>query len=146
MSITREELAAQSPELLQQIQSEASAAGATAERERILGVEAHAMAGHEKLIATLKADGKTTPDQAAAQVLVAHRSALSAQAAALVIDAPAALPAKVDNGDAGGKKAPTQQEIGARATELMQAAMASGKHMSYATAATKAFNELSAQA
>lgn len=146
MSITREELAAQSPELLQQIQSEASAAGATAERERILGIESHAMAGHETLIATLKADGKTTPDQAAAQVLAAHRGALAAQAKSLVIDAPNPLPAKVDNPDAGGKKAPTQQEISARATELVLAAKASGQRMSYATAATKAQNELSAQA
>lgn len=147
MSITREELAAQSPELLQQIQSEASAAGATAERERILGIESHAMAGHEKLIATLKADGKTTPDQAAAQVLAAHRGALTAQATALVTEAPAPLPAKPNNAEAGGdKKAPTQQEISARATELVQAAKASGQHMSYATAATKAQNELSAQA
>lgn len=146
MSITREELAAQSPELLQQIQTEASAAGATAERERILGIESHAMAGHEKLIATLKADGKTTPDQAAAQVLAAHRGALAAQATALVTDAPNPLPAKPNNVDASEKKAPTQQEISARATELMQAAMASGQRLGYAAAATKAFNELSAQA
>lgn len=147
MSIkTREELAAESPELLQQIEATAHAAGATAERERILGIETHAMAGHEKLIATLKADGKTTPDQAAAQVLAAHRGALAAQATALVVDAPNPLPAKPSNADAGEKKAPTQQEISARATELMQAAMASGQRMSYATAATKAQNELLAQA
>lgn len=142
MSITREELAAQSPELLQQIQSEASAAGAAAERERILGVEAHAMAGHEKLIATLKADGKTTPDQAAAQVLAAHRGALAAQATALVIDAPAALPAKVNNADASDKKAPTQQEITARANELVSAAKASGGQLSFTAAATQAAKEL----
>jgi len=146
MSITREELAAQSPELLQQIQSEASAAGAAAERERILGVEAHSMAGHEKLIATLKADGKTTPDQAAAQVLAAHRGALAAQATALATEAPAPLPVKPNNAEASEKKAPTEQEISARAAELMQAAKASGQRMSHAAAATKAFNELSAQA
>ena len=63
------------PELLNTIEAGASAAGASAERARILGVEAHSMPGHEDLIASLKADGKTTPDRAAAAVLAAHRGA-----------------------------------------------------------------------
>jgi hypothetical protein len=49
------------------------AAGAKAERERILGIEAHAIAGHEKLIATCKADPDCTPDMAAGRILAAEK-------------------------------------------------------------------------
>lgn len=51
---------------------EGLAAGATAERARILGIEKIAMAGHEDLAATLKADGTTTPEQAAMKFLEAE--------------------------------------------------------------------------
>lgn len=51
----------------------ARAEGATAERERILGIEAQALPGHEKLVAGLKADGATTPEQAAVAILKAER-------------------------------------------------------------------------
>lgn len=47
--------------------------GATAERERIQGVLAHSMPGHEKLVEALAFDGKTSPDAAAAQVLKAEK-------------------------------------------------------------------------
>lgn len=50
------------------------AEGATAERGRILGIEALAMPGHEKLIADLKADGTTAPDQAAARIIAAEKA------------------------------------------------------------------------
>lgn len=45
------------------------AAGATAERARILGIQAHQVAGTEKIVAEMVGDGKTTPDQAAARIL-----------------------------------------------------------------------------
>lgn len=49
--------------------------GAAAERARILGIEALAMPGHEKLIADMKADGATTPEQAAVKLIQAEKQA-----------------------------------------------------------------------
>ena len=68
-----------------------TAEGATAERGRILGIEANALPGHDTLIAEMKADGTTTPEQAAVKVLNAERgkgdTAMQAIAAA-VADVP----------------------------------------------------------
>lgn len=50
------------------------AAGATAERERIQGVRAQAMPGHEALIESLAFDGKTTGPEAAVQILAAEKA------------------------------------------------------------------------
>ena len=47
--------------------------GAESERKRIEAVEAQSLVGHEALIAQLKADGKTTGEQAAVLVLGAER-------------------------------------------------------------------------
>jgi signal peptide peptidase SppA len=47
--------------------------GAALERARIQGVEAQCIPGHEALIATLKYDGKTSPGDAALQVLGADK-------------------------------------------------------------------------
>ena len=63
MSITREQLAAQAPELLAAVQAE----GASAERARILAVEGQLIPGHEALINTLKFDGQSGPGDAAPQ-------------------------------------------------------------------------------
>lgn len=52
---------------------EGKTAGATAERERIQAVEAAWMPGHEKLIADLKFDGKTTGGEAALAVIQAEK-------------------------------------------------------------------------
>jgi hypothetical protein len=49
------------------------AAGVIAERDRILGIEALGLKGHEKLVAELKADGKTSPAEAAIQILKAEK-------------------------------------------------------------------------
>lgn len=57
--------------------------GATAERERILGIEAIAAPGHEELIAKAKADGKTTPDQAAGAILRAEKETRGKQMTAV---------------------------------------------------------------
>jgi len=48
--------------------------GATAERDRIKGIESHATLGHEALIAEMKFDGKTTPDEAAGRILAAEKT------------------------------------------------------------------------
>lgn len=80
----RESILAAHPELAEAFRAE----GATAERARILGVESQAMPGHEALVATLKADGKTTPAEAAVQILAAERSKLGTMATNLAKDAP----------------------------------------------------------
>lgn len=49
--------------------AEGMAAGASSERTRILGIQAHQVPGTEKLVAEMVGDGKTTPDQAAARIL-----------------------------------------------------------------------------
>jgi signal peptide peptidase SppA len=102
MSITREDLQAQSPELLRAILAEGHAAGALAERERVLAVEGQALPGHEALIAKLKADGRTTGPEAALAVLNAERQLRATAAGSLAADAPApvasvAAPAVVPN-------------------------------------------------
>jgi len=79
MTITRDQLAADAPELLASLQAE----GAAAERARIQAVEAQALPGHAALIAALKFDGKTTGPEAAVAVLQAERSARGTAAAAL---------------------------------------------------------------
>lgn len=98
----RESILASHPEIADAFRAE----GATAERERILGIEAQAMPGHEKLIASLKADGKTTPADAAMQILSSEREKLGAMASRLSSDAPnpvqhAAAPVE-DELNAGG--------------------------------------------
>lgn len=68
------------------------AEGAATERQRILDVEAQILPGHEKLIATLKADGKTSGAEAAVQVLAAEKAKSAATLAALNDDAPKPAP------------------------------------------------------
>lgn len=75
------------------------AQGATAERDRILGIEAQAMPGHEDLIATLKADGKTSAGDAAVQILAAEKKKLGDTSRALHDDAPEAVKPPKDGGD-----------------------------------------------
>jgi signal peptide peptidase SppA len=68
-------------------------AAAKTERDRILAVEANAMPGHEKLIAELKADGKTTGPEAAQRILAAEKGKLAQVATDLKTDAPKPAPA-----------------------------------------------------
>ncbi len=84
MSITREQLQAEAPELITALQAE----GAASERERIRAVRAQAMPGHEALIEQLAFDGKTSGPEAAVQVLAAERQARASAAANLAADAP----------------------------------------------------------
>jgi capsid assembly protease len=122
--------------------SEGEQLGATNERARILGIEAHAMPGHEALIATLKADGKTNPDQAAAQVLVAEKGKLKTAAAALASDAPLPVPAAAEPASA---VKPQANDIAVRAGAIVTEAKAAGRDVSYAAAAAQAARELAAQ-
>lgn len=97
------DLKEQHPALFAQIETEnaaavaaassaASVSAAAAERDRINGVRATALPGHEKLVETLAFDGKTTPAEAALAVNAAHRASITAAAAAHDADAPKALP------------------------------------------------------
>lgn len=85
---TLSELTAANPTLIDTLRADAS----TTERGRILDVEAQLMPGHEALIATLKADGKTTGPEAAQQVLAAEKAVLGARAEQMKKDAPTAVP------------------------------------------------------
>lgn len=137
-AMDREELMASYPQLAQALIDEGRVAGAEAERARILGIEAHAMPGHEALIASLKADGATTPDQAAAKVLTAERGKLATMQTDLSADAPAALPAATDQ-QAPVKKGATV--IAERAKQLVAEASARGETLTYAKAAALASKE-----
>ena len=81
----------QHPDLAAALLEEGRVAGAAAERDRILGIEARALPGHAALIAEMKADGQTTPDQAASRILAAEQASLAAQRQQLSDDAPAPL-------------------------------------------------------
>jgi signal peptide peptidase SppA len=84
MAITREQLAAEAPDLLSQLQAE----GAAAERARIQAVESALIPGHESLIASMKFDGKTSGGDAALAVNAAERELRHKAMAQLGNDAP----------------------------------------------------------
>lgn len=87
-----EELRATHPDLCAALIDEGRQLGANDERARILAVEAQAIPGCETLIATLKADGKTTGPEAAVAVLAAYRQSANGRLEALRAEAPAPLP------------------------------------------------------
>lgn len=111
MTITREQIAAEAPELLQAILAE----GATAERERIQAVEAQLLPGHEALIASLKFDGKSTGGDAAMAVNAAERNLRTVQAQAAAAEA---------NKPVGAVPAPTITAVLPTAAEQAAAAAA----------------------
>lgn len=83
-AIDRVYLAANHPDLVTALQAE----GATAERERILGVQAQGakLPGHDKLIAALVADGTSTAADAAMQILTAEQAIAGQRREALQAD------------------------------------------------------------
>ncbi|MCX7219823.1 MAG: hypothetical protein NTY70_13075, partial [Burkholderiales bacterium] len=85
--LTAEQVASEHPQIAAALRAE----GATAERERIQGIEAQLIPGHDALISTLKFDGKTTPGDAAQAVLSAEKSLRHQAATALANDAPTPL-------------------------------------------------------
>ena len=119
MTLTRESLAQDHPDIVSALLDEGRAQGAQAERERIQAVEAQALAGHEALIAALKWDGQTSGAQAALQVLAAERASLGSRAAAFAADAPpmvphAAAPALGAEGQAADAGLPLEERCAAR--------------------------------
>jgi hypothetical protein len=87
----RTQLAAEHPALVESILAEGRTAGATAERERILAIEAAAIPGHDALIAKLKGDSSVDAGAAALQILAAERTARVAAGDARASEAPAPL-------------------------------------------------------
>jgi signal peptide peptidase SppA len=65
---------------------EGKAIGAAAERQRIIDVREQLIAGHEDLIESLVADGKTTGPEAAVKVLAAEKTVQKERLAALKAD------------------------------------------------------------
>lgn len=86
--LSRDSLQQGNATLFAALQAEFTAAGATAERERIQAVLGQSMPGHEKLVQELAFDGRTTGPEAAVQVLAAHRKALAVAGQAHFDDAP----------------------------------------------------------
>ena len=120
---TAADLAAAFPDLCAAIRAE----GASAERARIIGIEAHAMAGHEALVAAMKADGSVTPDMAAGRILAAEKVARGQQ-----------LQAIVDVEKVTGKvvAAPTSQSAAAAPSDAEKATTPDGWKAEYAASAT----------
>lgn len=77
------ELRAAFPDLCAAIHAEGLAAGALAERSRVLGIAELADASNGALIAELQADGKTTPEGAAFRILGAQKQARAGQLQAI---------------------------------------------------------------
>ncbi len=93
----------------------AATEAAAAERARIIGLDEIAVAGHEKMVAAAKADGKTTPAELALQIVRADKAAgvdyLAGRAAA--DEAVAVAPAK-PQGTAVDENAPLDQRAKAK--------------------------------
>jgi len=106
-TITRVQLAADAPDVLAAILAEGHAAGATAERARIQGIEGQALPGHEKLIAAMKFDGTSTPADAAMAVNAAERGLRAAHATAAENESPKPVPAA----GAPSVEAPLKKEL-----------------------------------
>jgi hypothetical protein len=91
------------------VAGELTGEGITAERERIAGIEAFSLPGHEKIIAEHKADSKKTPLDAGLAVAAAQRAMLAKQVEHLVTDETkvAGLRSEPANPSTPEKKAPT---------------------------------------
>jgi len=98
-ALTADDIRREYPDSADAIYQSGIEAGATAERNRIKDVEAQTLPGHEKLIAGLKFDGKTTGPEAAAQVLAAERAIRESRLSALESEAPKPVPPSVSKDD-----------------------------------------------
>jgi signal peptide peptidase SppA len=149
-TMTIEEFRAQHPELFAQIEAaarqgyisaidlqgqiEAAVAG---ERARIQAVESQLIPGHEALIATLKFDGKTTGDQAAAAVVAAEKGTRTAALAALEKDTPPVVAAA--EGDGGSDvNAPIEERTKAQWDKSPELRAEFGKYEAFLAYSKKA--------
>lgn len=81
-AVNKEYLIAYHPALVSELRTE----GATAERERILGIEAIGVRGHAELIASMKKDPAVTPGAAALRILDAENKVGASKLDALAKD------------------------------------------------------------
>lgn len=116
--------------------------GATAERTRIQAVESAALPGHEKLIADLKFDGKTSGAEAALKVLEAEKALRGEELAKLRASAPNPVPPSAGSQEADREGAQAQAKppeidpaaMGEQARSIVAKAKSEGKSLSYAAA------------
>lgn len=120
--ITRASFEQDHAQLFAQLSAEFTTLGATQERTRIQAVLAvgEGLPGHEKLLATLAYDGKTSAAEASMAVLAAEKQQRTAAAAAHANDAPDPAKAAAAPEDQGGKT--KQQQL----TEAQAHAKAKG--------------------
>ena len=118
-TITRASLEQDHAPLFAQVKAEFTALGAQQERDRIAGVRAQGLPGHEALIDKLAMDGKTSPGEAAMAVNAAQREAMNATAKALDDDAPAAAKASA---------APQDKPVKTRAEQTEEAKAYAAEH------------------
>ncbi|PIF29414.1 signal peptide peptidase SppA [Acidovorax sp. 56] len=103
--ITRASFEQDHAPLFAQLRGEFTTLGATQERDRIQAVLAvgDGLPGHEKLLATLAFDGKTTAADASMSVLAAEKNQRAAAASAHASDAPTAAKPSATPPDQGEK-------------------------------------------
>lgn len=126
MEITAEMIQAEHPQIADAFRAE----GARAERERIQGVEAQSMRGHEALINALKFDGKTSSSEAAVQVLAAEKARLASMAANIQSDAPAPAAPSTDAQDPPAAPEKSPEQVTAAARQIVKQAKDNGIVMS----------------
>lgn len=114
-TVTKEEIVAKFPELAQAFRDEGRAqasvdlaAAATAERERIQGVLAQAMPGHEELVNTLAFDGKSTKADAALAILAVEKKTRATIHTNMRTEAPAAVNAAASSTGNGSAETSNQ--------------------------------------
>jgi signal peptide peptidase SppA len=108
--------------------------GAATERARILAVEENSMPGHEKLVAEMKADGKTTGPEAAVRILQAEKAKTGQIAKDLAADAPDPAPAAERTESDAKPKDPDARELARQAREYVDAEAKAGRSVRYADA------------
>ena len=87
--------------------------GATAERERIKGIEEAALPGYEQIVAEAKADGKSTESDVALRIVKAENRVRASKIAEIRGDGPLPVPASPVDGvpPPEGKKEKTFEEL-----------------------------------
>ena len=126
MPITKEQMAAEAPELLQSLQSEASGI----ETARVKGCLEASLPGHEKLALSLALDGKTTPSEAAMAINQAERQSRAAARTEIEHAGPAPVKTAGDPGQSDAQNAVTDAKThAAHITAHIAAEAAKGRRI-----------------
>ena len=130
MPITREQLAAEAPELLQTLQAEAATKAASSETARFKGCLDAALPGHEKLALALALDGKTTPAEAAMAINNAERQSRAAARTEIESAGPAPVMTAGDPGQSDAQNTVTDARThAAQITAHITAEAAKGRRI-----------------